>query len=783
MRKIDKLVLLAVIPPIILAGMILTFVVLTREIGVLSELLITRNASLEVVGLLVGAILPGILIFSLPMSYLIGILIGLSGLSGENQITVLRACGVPLRRILLPILILGSLVMLITGYLSLVILPSSTDLLHSLKDSISVRQATSQLQPRVFYEQFPDVVFYLDDLASDKQKWSRVFLVDNSNAKSPRVVLARDGVWVSEPQTLRLQFHLEKGTIYEVNPDDPGKDNVSVFATTDIPLELNHGGSPLPGGGDASRPKKPSEQSTWALWRGTSSASPEERREQLVELHKRLALPFSVLGFSLVGLTLGISTKKGGRSSGMVLSFVFVLLFYTLFTGGIRLASVGKLPPWLGAWGANLTLVGLGLVLLATAERSHWLAHWISGWQWKDKLVPLGRQLHLDAARTGIHRLDNVFDSSKSTIARFRFPKVLDVYISKGFCTYFFWALMVCTALFVILTLFDLLDDIIRNRIPLIHVIGYFVFLTPQILLLVIPMSVLVAVLINFGILEKSSEITALKAGGWSLYRISLPVFVLAAVFCLGIYLMQDYVLPYANIQQDSLRNTIKGKPAQTSQRPQRKWILGESNRIYNYDYFDPGQKIFVGLNIFEVDLAKQKILRRIHAARGWIYDEGDWTLENGWVRDFQSQQKAFRSITKEDFAFPEKISYFEKEIFEPKESSKLSYLELKDYISYLQKSGYNAAELQVELYKKISFPVSCVVMALLGVPFSFSMGRKGAFFGITASVVIAIAYWGIFSAFEQLGSYGLLIPMLAAWAPNMIFGAAGLALLLTIRT
>src|SRR5206468_6383224 len=147
-------------------------------------------------------------------------------------------------------------------------------------------------------------------------------------------------------------------------------------------------------------------------------------------------------------------------------------------------------------------------------------------------------------------------------------------------------------ALFVILTLFDLLDDIIRNRVPLIQVIGYFVFLTPQILLLVIPMSVLVAVLINFGILEKSSEITALKAGGWSLYRISMPVFLLAAVFCLGIYLMQDYVLPYANIQQDSLRKIIKGKPAQTSQRPP-KWILGESNRIYNYDYFDPGQKMF----------------------------------------------------------------------------------------------------------------------------------------------------------------------------------------------
>ncbi len=100
-----------------------------------------------------------------------------------------------------------------------------------------------------------------------------------------------------------------------------------------------------------------------------------------------------------------------------------------------------------------------------------------------------------------------------------------------------------------------------------------------------------------------------------------------------------------------------------------------------------------------------------------------------------------------------------------------------------MRKSGYNATELQVELYKKISFPLSCVVMALLGVPFSFSTGKKGAFFGITASIAIAISYWGVFSIFEQMGSYGLLVPLLAAWTPNILFAATGLILLFTIRT
>jgi lipopolysaccharide export LptBFGC system permease protein LptF len=240
--------------------------------------------------------------------------------------------------------------------------------------------------------------------------------------------------------------------------------------------------------------------------------------------------------------------------------------------------------------------------------------------------------------------------------------------------------------------------------------------------------------------------------------------------------------VPYANARQDMLHNIIKGRPAQTFMRPTHKWIFGESNRIYNYDYFDAGQNLFIGLNVFEINLHELKIQRRIHAARAVIVGSGRWLLEDGWIRDFQSPQR-FEQISKATLPFAERPSYFQKEIFEPKESAKLTYLDLSNYISYLRKAGYNATELQVELYKKISFPLSCLVMALLGVPFSFSTGRKGAFFGITASVAIAMSYWGVFSVFEQMGSYGLLIPLLAAWAPNLLFGATGLALLLTVRT
>lgn len=669
-----------------------------------------------------------------------------------------------------------------TAAFSIVILPKTNDLLGLVKNRISLRQATSQIQPRVFNESFKNLVVYLDDLAVDKQHWSRVFLVDNTNPKAPKTLLARDGIWVSDSTDSQLQLHLEHGRIYEVDPDHPHNDNKTDFAATDIPIVINRGS--LSGGeaepADDRKPKKPEEQSTLALWRGRPGINDDDRLEQLVELHRRLAVPFSVLPFALLGLSLGIGTKKGGRTSGFILSLGLVLLFYLLFWNGIRLAHVRKLPPWLGAWSANLILMLLGLAFMSGAERhSKWIV-WFSSL--RTYLDSVTRRGWLVAIRNKVSNLDEVILKSGTRLAGFRFPKVLDLYVSRGFFVYFFWSLLVCGSLFILLTLFDLLNYIIRNRTPISYVVDYFVFLTPQILMLVVPMSVLLAILINFGILEKSSEITALKAGGWSLYRLALPVFLIAGAFCVNLYVMQDYVLPYANIRQDNLRNIIKGTPARTSMRPQR-WLFGESNRIFNYAYYDAGNNLFVGLNIFEVDLRELKILRRFHAARATIEDSGTWLLEDGWVRDFQSEQAGFKNIKKAEYRFPEKPGYFQKEIFEPKESAKLTYLELKDYIKYLKQAGYNATELQVELYKKISFPLSCLVMALLGVPFSFSMGKKGAFFGITASIAIAISYWGVFSVFEQMGAYGLLIPLLAAWAPNLLFGATGLVLLLTIRT
>jgi len=787
MRKVDKLLFRAIAPPFAITFAVLTFVVSAHEFGTLSELLITKNASPGVMLALAGAVLPDILIYSLPLSFLTGVLIGLGGLSGESQILALRACGIPLRSPLRFILIFGAVIGVLTALLSLAAAPRANDFRRQLVDRVSVSVATTRIQARVFNEDLTGIIFYIRDLSDDKQRLSGIFLVDGSDSEIPKIVVAREAFWVRDPDNRRIQLHLEQGASYSAGIYEPEKDTQSFFLSTDISIDIKKNVSAdqtiNPESTDTAKPVKVKELKTSDLWRERAMVNPEENIRYIIELNRRIALPFSIIPFSLLGLALSVSTSKSGRALGFGLGLVTVIVFYMLFANGIRMASVGKLSPWLGPWMANIILYLAGLFLLSKAEKRFALSHWIMLIPWKPP-----ERFRRSYEEKSAARADGNVDFSKTfshpparrALLFSRFPKIMDFYILRGFLTYFLWSLTACTTLFLLLTVFELLDDTIRNSIPLISLVDYLVFLTPQVLIVGIPMSILLAALVNLGILEKGSEITAVKASGWSLYRLAVPIIAASAFFSLGLFLMQDYILPYANNRQDNLRNYIMNKPARTSKRPERKWILGDHGRIYNYGYFEDSQNSFVDLNVYEVDFDRNRLRRRIYAGQARVGD-GVWTLENGWLRDYESEQ--FEQFEKKAVNLPERAGYFKREIFQPRESSKLTYLELRQYIGYLRQSGYNAVDLQVELYKKAAFPASCLIMALVGIPFAFSVGRKGAFFGIGVSIAIAVIYWGISGAFEAMGAYGLLLPLLAAWAPNILFAAAGLTMFLTIRT
>jgi len=337
--------------------------------------------------------------------------------------------------------------------------------------------------------------------------------------------------------------------------------------------------------------------------------------------------------------------------------------------------------------------------------------------------------------------------------------------------------------LLLVFTLFELLGDILRNQTSPLVVGEYLLNVTPYFLYNITHLSMLLAVLITFGLMQRSNEITAIKATGISIYRIIVPVLVAAIGLATGLFFFDQFYLPHANKRQDALRNRIKGKPAQTYLNPDRKWIFGQRHSIYYYQFFDSDRDQFGNLSVFQFDPATFQLTHRIYADRAhWEDHLNSWVCERGWERDLRGSAIAnYRSFDVATFAaISEPPTYFKKEV---RQSSEMNYEELRRYIHDLQQSGFDVVRLKVQLQKKLAFPLITFVMAALAIPFSLSTGRHGAITGVAVAVGIAAVYIVVSGLFESMGNVSQLPPVLAAWSPDLIFGFVGGYLILKVPT
>ena len=774
LKRINRVIYQEVIPPSILAFVVLTFVVFSREFGRFTELLIKKNADALTILQVVAYLLPSILVFTVPIAFLVGALIGFSRLSSESEIVAMRAGGVSLLQILSPVMKLGGGVALLTLVMTLFLLPQGNWSLKLLREEIGVRPVRSQIKPRVFNEDFPGTLLYVHDVEVGSDVWSGVMLAHAKEEGRRQLILSRTGQIAVDPEGRQIQVLLEDGANYDFNENDPGKYSVSSFGSLGVAVDLPQA-EPV-----ARRPRKPAEKSLQELLRDSSQAPGEVEFQSRVEIHRRIALAFAPLVFAVLGVTLGIRAHRGGRGYGSIVSLVVAFTFYMLFATGSRMASQGAIHWIVGVWGANL-LLGLAAVgslrfaSLASGDGSFFWGRSRVG----RRLSSLGR--YVGQVGRKLHFAHRKLERRRRPRVRIGLTRVADFYLMRTFLIYLFPTLLICLGLFYLFTFFELIDDLVANDQSYALLAEYFLYLLPHALMLLIPISMLIATLTTFGLLEKTAQLIAFKASGISLYRLVVPVVMVALLVSTATFLLQEYVLPYANQRQDNLRNLIQGRPIQTFYQPGRNWIFGEDNRLYNYNYFDPDRNLFAEISIYEIDISGSKLNRHIYAYRSsWDRERQAWSFRQGWIRDLTDEQGGFTPFEETWLDLPEKPDYFVREV---KESSKMTYMELSQYLNDLQEAGLEVDHLRTDLHTKIALPFVSLIMTILGVPFALSIGRKGALHGIAVGVSLGIFYWGAFGVFGVLGTNGLLAPLLAAWGPNLVFGSSSLILLLSART
>ncbi len=790
MRIFTRYILREVTSHALLGGTLFTFVLFMRDLGHILELVVRDSASLTDVLKIFAYLLPNFLIVTIPMAVLVGILLGLSRLAADSEITAMRASGMGALDFVRIVSIVSAIAVALGLFNSLYLAPHAAAATMKLEDSLKSSQASFEVQPRVFYEDFRNYVLYIQDIkpASGAALWHHIFLADLTQPANPNITTAEQAVVVgNDPQSIRL--HLLNGTQHQTSATDPNQYNISTFQSTDLPIQTGSQEDTHLGRSDTPILALPLSE-LWRLGNSSRSNVPgTPARIYRIEFNRRFSYPFACLVLMLIGVPLGISSKRGGKSTGFVLTIALVFLYYFVSQIGIAFAKNGKLPPVLGVWGANLIFAAAGALLLFQMSRGGIALPIVSSiGVFINKLLARtksGRKLSAEGRGLDIGTILRRFRST----FRLQFPLLLDDYVMREYATNFALVLFSFSTLFIIFTFFELIGDIIRNRTPLVTVGDYLFNLIPYILYNVTPLCALVAVLITFGAFTRTSEITAMKATGISLYRIVTPVLITTLLISIGLFAFDEFYLPAANRRQEALRSVIKDKPARTFLRPDRQWISGQTTssgdptRIFYYQFFDSSKNVFANLTVFEFEPATFALRRRIFAASAhWNERVNQWAFENGWQRTFSGESIAsYQPFTLTTFPeIREQPVYFVKE---DRPSQEMSYGELTGYIADLKQSGFDTKRLSVQLNRKLAYPLITLVMAMLAIPFSLSMGKRGSLAGVAIAIGLAIAYWAIDGLFQAMGNVATLPPIMAAWTPDVLFGIAGTYLLLRTQT
>jgi LPS export ABC transporter permease LptG len=591
---------------------------------------------------------------------------------------------------------------------------------------------------------------------------------------------------VVDRQARTIQMVLEEGTRHSTKLEDATAYEVLKFDQTIVSLNPE---SVFPRTGPArgERELRVEELQARAVELQQQGISPHR---PIMEIHKKFSVPVACFVFAVLGLALGASNRKDGKLAAFVVGIAVIFAYYVIMFTAEALTKGFWIPAWLSMWTPNIILGAVAVFLLINRARSadqpirvptpQWLTRWT-----RDGDTGSGPKPGESPSPERKARPVLVIRMPHFELPR---PTLLDGYIAKQYLRILAITTVGMLGLFYISTFIDMSDKLFKGQTTL-GMIGAFLFWsTPEYLSYVTALAVLLSALVTVGLLTKNSELIVMRACGISLYRTALPMVAFALAASAFLFGMEERVLATANQRADRLKHIIRTGQPQTFGVLNRKWIVGNNGEVYHYQYYDPRNRELHSLAVFEFDRNTHALTSRMFVRKA-TYDpdreggveEPKWALSEGWKRDFDPKTTV-SSFSRFDHigARFESAEYF---VTEAREPELMNFAQLRRYITELKASGYNVLDHEVGLHRKIAFPFVTLVMTLIAVPFAVTTGRRGAMYGIGVGIVLALVYWTMISIFAAFGQGGLIDPMLAAWAPNLIFGAAAVYLLLTVRT
>jgi LPS export ABC transporter permease LptG/LPS export ABC transporter permease LptF len=779
-RLISRAVLREIVPPFLLGFVSYTFILLIRTILILADFAVRRSAPFSEVARLVGLSLPWIVVLTLPMAFLLGVLVGLGRLGADSELTALSACGVGPGAVYRPLL--GAAAVASAGVLFLynVILPPANDALQRSMARVAATSIVNVVAPRTFREPRPGITFFFDRVAPDGRSFEGVFLKLGDDVEPPnRVIVARRGGLTLEGD--RLWLDLTQSTVHELDPEDPTRYRATRNASQRLLLAGEPG--PSPAGSSVAIQRSPRTQSLPELFRSLRKMrrGDPDRVLALVEIHKKFAIPFACVAFAWVGIPLARRLRRGGRGGSFAASLLILVGYYILLTSGETWAQDGRLPPAVAVWlpNAALLLLGAAAALWRGEGRAPRLPRAPADEPAAE--AALASEHHAEGEAAGEATGATPPRPRSSWTSRFRLSLVslADRYVLTRFLLALALVLGSAILLSVVVDYVDQIDEFARHHPPGGVVLGYYRSFVVSITMQIAPFTMLLATLVGLGILSRNNEDTAFRACGISAPRLAAPVMVFALAAAGIAFAVGEYVRPFAEQQQERYRNVIHGRPADFGIRTaaERNWYLAGDGRIWFREEADDRRGTLDGVTVFETAPDGQLLRRTTARLAEWKGDR--WLLRQGWDRRFDEPEGGFHKFLEEPMPGdpPRALSGGRRR---PEE---MRFRELQRLTRRLRSSGYPTAALETALQSKLAQPAMLPVMALLATPFAFRIGRKGTLAGIGVGLALGIVALVSAAFTTKLGEVGALPPGLAAWTPDVLFGLAAAYFLLRMRT
>ncbi|MBI5443662.1 MAG: LptF/LptG family permease, partial [Deltaproteobacteria bacterium] len=775
MKLTDRYALREILAPTVVAFAIYTGFMLIRGLVQFSDLLLQSSRPVRDTGLVIAFSAPHIVVLTLPIAFLLGILVGVGRLSQDSELIALRAAGVDIFSLYRPISVLAVLLTLVTGFVMTAVVPRTNRLLYGMKLQLSSFAIAQRIQPGVFSPEFAGRRIYVERASADRKTLEGLIVADSSNPEEgERLTLARRGALELEENEGRLWLRLEDAVTHHTAADARAYDRAS-YRTQRVLLDDTNPKDRFA----KTRPDRQLREMTVSELIQRARTTPDSALSRLswVEVHKKFSFPVACLVFGLVGLPLGVVNRRGGRAAGFAISTAIVLGYYVLYASGEARAVQGTVSPLVAMWLPNLLLLVLGAFAIRRVRRDRSL--------FQGEATASARAFF---ARRRPRRSPTE-DGDSSPGERRPVPRagvtrawLVDRYVAVRFLQLFALVLASVLVLYVLIEYLEVSNDIARVHPPAAAILGYLRAKLAPILVDVIPLAFAASALIAMAGLVRSSETTALLAHGISLLRSASSILLLAALAGGALFVFSEEVVPKAASEAERLRNVLIGKPPAAASDAFRSFLRGESGRFYSAETWDPGSSSVTGVTVFEIDPASFQLGRKSYGARGQIIPGKGILLTEGWTRSFGTDGGSLflRQAGTSYVEAPEAARTFLAGRADPRQ---MNSFELARFIRVRRKAGANVSAISTGLYQKSSITLAPLLLTLVGLPFAFRYGKRGAVAGIGIALLLGLAYLVLGAALITGGETGSLPPILAAWGANLFFSLGAAWGLLGIRT